>query len=174
MFFKTGVVCNFIKETLAQVFTFEFCEISKNTFSYRTPLMAASEEFWQLRALTSRNEVKAIKSINSIKSVGKYYYEIESWLQQVPLVMEKSHQSECLQLLHQRRKAKKIKNMHQKYPKSTFFSALQSYLILLILLIHKNLLCILFIISRNLKTVNFFPVPFLFFLPFFLVYFSFL
>ena len=107
VFFKTGVVCNFIKETLAQVFTFECCEISKNTFSYRTPLMAASEEFWQLRALTSRNEVKAIKSINSIKSVGKYYYEIESWLQQVPLVMEKPHQSECLQLLHQRRKAKK-------------------------------------------------------------------
>ena len=31
--------CNFIKkETLAQVFSCEFCEISKNTFSYRTPL----------------------------------------------------------------------------------------------------------------------------------------
>ena len=31
--------CNFIRiETLAQVFSFEFCEISKNTFSYRTPL----------------------------------------------------------------------------------------------------------------------------------------
>ena len=30
---------NFIKkETLAQVFSCEFCEISKNTFSYRTPL----------------------------------------------------------------------------------------------------------------------------------------
>ena len=26
------------KETLAQVFSCEFCEISKNTFSYRTPL----------------------------------------------------------------------------------------------------------------------------------------
>ena len=36
-------VCNFIKkETLAQVFSCEFCEISKNTFSYRTPLVAAS------------------------------------------------------------------------------------------------------------------------------------
>ena len=35
--------CNFIKkETLAQVFSCEFCEISKNTFSYRTPLLAAS------------------------------------------------------------------------------------------------------------------------------------
>ena len=31
--------CNFIKQkTLAQVFSCEFCEISKNTFSYRTPL----------------------------------------------------------------------------------------------------------------------------------------
>ena len=36
--------CNFIKkETLAQVFSCEFCEISKNTFSYRTPPVAASE-----------------------------------------------------------------------------------------------------------------------------------
>ena len=30
--------CNFIeKETLAQVFSCKFCEISKNTFYYRTP-----------------------------------------------------------------------------------------------------------------------------------------
>ena len=36
--------CNFIKkEALAQVFSCEFCEISKNTFSYRTPPVAASE-----------------------------------------------------------------------------------------------------------------------------------
>ena len=35
--------CNFIiKETLAQVFSCEFCEISQNTFSYRTPPVAAS------------------------------------------------------------------------------------------------------------------------------------
>ena len=35
--------CNFIKkETLAQVFLCEFCEISKNTFSCRRPLVAAS------------------------------------------------------------------------------------------------------------------------------------
>ena len=34
--------CNFIKkETLAQVFSCKFCEISKNTFFYRTPLVAA-------------------------------------------------------------------------------------------------------------------------------------
>ena len=35
--------CNFIKkETLAQVFSCEFCKISKNIFFYRTPLVAAS------------------------------------------------------------------------------------------------------------------------------------
>ena len=33
----------FKKEALAQLFSFEFCEISKNTFFYRTPLMAASD-----------------------------------------------------------------------------------------------------------------------------------
>ena len=33
------------KKTLAQVFSCEFCEISKNTFSYRRPPMAASESF---------------------------------------------------------------------------------------------------------------------------------
>ena len=35
--------CNFIKKgTLAQVFSCEFCEIYKNAFHYRTPLVAAS------------------------------------------------------------------------------------------------------------------------------------
>ena len=35
--------CNFIqKETLVQVFSSKFCEISKNTFSYRTLPVASS------------------------------------------------------------------------------------------------------------------------------------
>ena len=39
-------LCNFIrKETQAQVFSCEFCKISKNTFFYRTPLVVASEPF---------------------------------------------------------------------------------------------------------------------------------
>ena len=39
--------CNFIKkETLAQMFSCEFCEISKNTFPYRTPTIAASEKIY--------------------------------------------------------------------------------------------------------------------------------
>ena len=42
LFFNRFV--NFIKkEILAQVFSCEFCEISKNSFPYRTPLVAASD-----------------------------------------------------------------------------------------------------------------------------------
>ena len=45
VFCKEGVLKNFAKihrktpvpETMAQVFSCEFCEISKNTFFYRTP-----------------------------------------------------------------------------------------------------------------------------------------
>ena len=37
------LACNFInKETLAQVFSNEFCEISRNTFYYRTHRVATS------------------------------------------------------------------------------------------------------------------------------------
>ena len=44
---RPEVFCNFIeKEALVQVFSCEFCEISKNTFSYRTPPVAASV-FWE-------------------------------------------------------------------------------------------------------------------------------
>ena len=39
-----SVACNFIKkETMAQVFSWEFFEISKNTFCYRTPPVAAPD-----------------------------------------------------------------------------------------------------------------------------------
>ena len=40
---RPAKACNFIKkETLAQLFSCEFCNISKNIFLYRTPLVAAS------------------------------------------------------------------------------------------------------------------------------------
>ena len=43
-------VCNIIKEeTLAQVFSCEFGEISKNTLFYRTPLVAASMIIFQYK-----------------------------------------------------------------------------------------------------------------------------
>ena len=44
MYVKVPKAYNFIKkETLAQVFSYEFCEIFKNTFYYRTTPVAASE-----------------------------------------------------------------------------------------------------------------------------------
>ena len=40
---QTSQSCNFIKKkTLAQMFSCEFCEISKNVFFYRAPRVAAS------------------------------------------------------------------------------------------------------------------------------------
>ena len=40
--FSEAEACNFIKkETLVQVFSCEFCEFAKNTFSFRTPPMDA-------------------------------------------------------------------------------------------------------------------------------------
>ena len=40
-------VCNFIKkETLAQMFFYEFCESLKNTFFHRIPPVAATEIYF--------------------------------------------------------------------------------------------------------------------------------
>ena len=53
--------CNFIKRpTLAQVFSCEFCEISKNTFSYRTLLVAASSSSKEVFLKISRHSQKNI------------------------------------------------------------------------------------------------------------------
>ena len=42
--------CNFIeKETLAQMFSCEFCKISKNTFFHRKSLVAASDDHHLIR-----------------------------------------------------------------------------------------------------------------------------
>ena len=44
---RRSQACNFIKiEILAPVFSSEFCEISKNIFSYKTPPVAASAEVY--------------------------------------------------------------------------------------------------------------------------------
>ena len=53
LFFNKVPAWNFIKkETLAQVFSCEFCKISKNTFSYRTPPVAASGYTFGLNSKT--------------------------------------------------------------------------------------------------------------------------
>ena len=46
---RVADACNFIeKETLAQLFSCEFYEISKNTFFHRAPLVATSVSFKKL------------------------------------------------------------------------------------------------------------------------------
>ena len=50
LFFNRPEACNFIeKETLAQVFSCEFCEFFQNTFSWGTPLVAASESRFECK-----------------------------------------------------------------------------------------------------------------------------
>ena len=65
-FMLTGIkkhraeACNFIKkETPAQVFSCKFCEISNNTFSYRTLLVAASV-LWKFFLQNLRNLSKLL------------------------------------------------------------------------------------------------------------------
>ena len=65
--------CNFIKkETLAQVFSCEFCEISKDTFLQRTPLVAASIKnatFPQITVLSDANVSKNRMGENKIGEI---------------------------------------------------------------------------------------------------------
>ena len=59
--------CNFIKkETLAQVFSCEFCKISANTFSCRTPLVAASVDFNKHYQKTSKIFKGSTKHISKL------------------------------------------------------------------------------------------------------------
>ena len=52
--------CNFIKkQTLTQVLSCEFCEISKSTFFYRTPPVIASEEKKAVIYYTGQAEMEA-------------------------------------------------------------------------------------------------------------------
>ena len=69
---------NFIKkETLAQVFSCEFCEISMNTFFYRTPLVAASvlHPIWE-------SQIKSKTVISSRKKKRAFY---------VPLILSEGN-----------------------------------------------------------------------------------
>ena len=52
LFFNKVAGLRLKKATLAQVFSCELCEISKNTFSYRTPPVAAFELKQQVNSST--------------------------------------------------------------------------------------------------------------------------
>ena len=62
---------NFIKkETLAQVFSCEFCEISKNTFLHRTRLVAAS---LHRSFLLDQKVIKFLTNKRNRKTLGKTF-----------------------------------------------------------------------------------------------------
>ena len=60
----------FKKETLAQMFYCEFCEISKNTFFYRAPPVALSED----------NTIQSSISVYFVIAWGSYYWILETLL----------------------------------------------------------------------------------------------
>ena len=63
--------CNFTKkEAVAQVFSCKFCQISKNTFSYRIPLVAAS--VCLNVCLHLRQNVSCVKFMKSIELDTKF------------------------------------------------------------------------------------------------------
>ena len=58
--------CNFIKkEALALVFSCEFCETSKNTFSYRTPQVAASKIPWFLDSWLVLTDLQFLRNFST-------------------------------------------------------------------------------------------------------------
>ena len=62
--------CNFIKtETLAQVFSYEFCENFKNTYFYRTPVVAASGYFNHIWARQISTEFLFFRFIYSLENL---------------------------------------------------------------------------------------------------------
>ena len=74
MFLEMPRACNLIKkEPLAQVFSCEFREISKNTFSYRTPLVVASNENNHQQQLP-----EGFSLTNSFIKTNKQFYRIQA------------------------------------------------------------------------------------------------
>ena len=62
----TKHLCESLCFTLTQVFSCEFCEISKNTFFHRTPLVAASGEITEI----TPKKVNAVKVKNLLEQPG--------------------------------------------------------------------------------------------------------
>ena len=99
--------CNFMKkETLAQVFSCKFCKISKNTFSYRTPLDDCFCSYNQMTfgyksLLICRPEIwnkppYHIKSIEKLKSFKELIKKLGWYTLQLYTLQLKSLQKEFL------------------------------------------------------------------------------
>ena len=90
-------LCNFIKKaTLAQVFSCEFCEISKNTFSYRSPRVAASVYIYFCQYYHKRNSAeREVLSFESKFSNNLAFSLLLVLSREILLLLPKPH-GECL------------------------------------------------------------------------------
>ena len=78
MFLERSQACNFIKKkTLGQVFSCEFCDFSKNTYFYRTPLVAASASAQQ----TMNSRLAVINLRNMLITRGYKEQEINEGIE---------------------------------------------------------------------------------------------
>ena len=78
MFLERSQACNLIKKkTLAQVFSCEFCDFSKNTYFYRTPLVAASASAQQ----TMNSRLAVINLRNMLITRGYKEQEINEGIE---------------------------------------------------------------------------------------------
>ena len=66
VFYKRGVPRNFVKFTGTQVFSCDFCGISRNTFFHRAPLVAASI----INCFLSQNRTIQFNSLIHLASCG--------------------------------------------------------------------------------------------------------
>ena len=97
---ETDAACSFIKkESLAQVFSCEFCKISKNTFIYRTPLVAASGVLnsqgnsQESRHRSSQAEVFLVKGV--LKICSRFTGEHSCW-SVISITLQSTHWNHTL------------------------------------------------------------------------------
>ena len=67
----------FLKETLAQVFSCEFCYIFKNTFFHRTTPVAASENKTLIRGESYQSKLSKIRTFHSQNNRNIHLKEID-------------------------------------------------------------------------------------------------
>ena len=67
--------CNFVKkQTLAQVFSCEFCDIFKNTFFNGTPLVAASDDILKMIERYSDKSSDSLRIFISNNAIWFYWF----------------------------------------------------------------------------------------------------
>ena len=82
------------KETLAQVFSCEFCLISKDTFSYRTPPVAASAITTNNITTTQLDVLEALNSSNILNAFNLTLTQLQHSVQFSSISLELGFRTE--------------------------------------------------------------------------------